>query len=231
MFSSVVGDSGGGGVSVTQGSGGGLLDVVALGDHGGGDGLLHNGLSLDSNGHGDIVGGVNMDGSWDLDDLGGVEGSVIGGIEWLVDEDGVLDLVDLLLDLDNGSIDSLCSPEDGGDSDGKVGSGGLQDPGGISGDIAGLAEVDLLGDDWGGLVDGGDALGLGVGGVGSRGGGLGIVDGVRHDGPGSVVLSSIGWNCGRESAYQLCGGTVGTSQEESKGHKRSHIARCLLLSC
>ena len=63
MFSSVVGDSWGGSVSVTQGSGGGLLDVVALGHHGGGDGLLHNGLSLDSNGHGDIVGGVNMDGS------------------------------------------------------------------------------------------------------------------------------------------------------------------------
>ena len=155
-----------------------------------------------------------------------MEGSVIGGIEWLVNEDGVLDLVDLLLDLDNGSIDSLCSPEDGGDSDGKVRSGGLQDPGGISGDIAGLPKVDLLGDDWGGLVDGGDALGLGVGGEGSRGGGLGIVDGVRHDGPGTVVLRSIGWNCGRVSAYQLCGGTVGTPQEESKGHlKPSNVTQ------
>ena len=147
-----------------------------------------------------------------------MEGSVIGSIVWLVDEDGVLDLVDLLLDRDNGSIDSLCSPEDGGDSDGKVRSGGLQDPGGVSGDIAGLAEVDLLGDDWGGLVDGGDALSLGLDGVGSRGGRLGIGDGVRHDGPGTVVLRSIGWNCGWDSAYQLCGGTVGTSQEESKGH-------------
>jgi len=238
-FSSVVGDGLGGVSSVTDGRGGnGLLDVVGLGHDGSGHGLPHDGLALDGDGDGDVVRSINMDGSGDLDDLLGVEGSVIGSVVWLLDEDGVLNLVDLLLDLDDGSVDSLGSLEDGGDGDGKVRGGGLEDPGGVAGDVAGLSEVDLLGDDRGGLVDGGDALGLAVGGVRSRSGGLGVGDGVGDDGPGGVVLRSVGGdsrgssggNC-QGGSHQVGGGSESTSQDKGKGHKRSHDARYLLLSC
>jgi hypothetical protein len=239
-FSSVVGHRGGSSVAVSQGGGGGL-DVVALGDDGGGLGPPHDGLSLHGNGHGDVVGSINMDGSGNLDDLLGVEGGVIGSVEWLVDVDWVLNLVDLLLHGHDGSIDSLGSLQDGWHSDGKMRSGGLQDPSGVPGDVAGLAEVDLLGHDGSWLVDGGHSLALGGGGVGSRGGGLGVGHGVvGNNGAGRVVLGSVGWHCSRPcsvdcsghcSNHQLGGGGVGTSQDESKGHKRSHDARYLLLSC
>jgi len=236
IFSSVVGDRMG---SVAKGRGGdSLLDVVGLSHHGGGHGLPHDGLSLDGDGDGDVVRSINMDGSWNLNDLLGVEGSVIGGVEWLVDIDWVLNLVDLLLDLDDGSVDSLGSLEDCGHGNGKVGGGGLEDPGGVSGDIVGLSEVDLLGDDRGGLVDGGDSWGLAVGGVRSRSSGLGIGDGMRDNGTGRVVLGSIGGHRGRSrggncqgGGNQLGGGSESTSQDKGKGHKRSHDARYLLLSC
>jgi len=237
LFSSVVGDRLGSSVAIAEGSRGGL-DVVGLSHHRGGHGLPHDGLSLDGDGDGDVVRSINMDGSWNLNDLLGVEGSVIGSVEWLVDVDWVLHLVDLLLDLDNGSVDSLGSLEDGGDGDGKVRGGGLEDPGGVSGDVAGLSEVDLLGDDRGGLVDRGDSRGLAVGGVRSWGSGLGIGDGMRDNGTGSVVLGSIGGHRGRSrggncqgGGHQLGGGSESTSQDKGKGHKRSHNARYLLLSC
>ena len=43
------------------GSGG--LDMVGVGHHRGGHGLPHDGLSLDGDGDGDMVRGINMDGS------------------------------------------------------------------------------------------------------------------------------------------------------------------------
>ena len=188
-----MGDRLGGVSSVPDGRGGnGLLDVVGLGHHGSGHGLPHDGLALDGDWDGDVVRSINMDGSGDLDDLLGVEGSVIGSVVWLLDEDGVLDLVDLLLDLDDGSVDSLGSLQDGGDGDGKVRGGGLEDPGGVAGDKAGLAKVHLLGHHGGGLVHGGHTLGLGGGGEGSRGGGRHIVDGVGHHGAGGVVVGTSG---------------------------------------
>jgi len=167
-----------------------------------------------------------------LDDLLGVEGGVIGSVEWLVDEDGVLDLVDLLLHGHNGSVDSLASPQDSWHGDGKVRSGGLQDPGGVPGDVAGLAEVDLLGHDGSGLVDGGDPLSLVGGGVGSRSGGLSVGHWVvSNNGASRVMFGSVGWDGSGDCSYQLCWGSIGTSQDKSKGHKRSHDARYLLLSC
>jgi len=239
VFSSVVGDRLGSVASVAKGRGGhSLLDVVGLSHHRGGHGLPHDGLSLDGDGDGDVVRSINMDGSWNLDDLLGMEGSVIGSVVWLVDVDWVLNLVDLLLDLDNGSVDSLGSLEDGGDGNGKVRGGGLEDPGGVAGDVAGLSEVDLLGDDRGGLVDGGDSRGLAVGGVRSWSSGLSVGDGMRDNGPGRVVLRSIGGHRGRSrggncqgGGNQLGGGSESTSQDKGKGHKRSHDARYLLLSC
>ena len=206
-----MGDRLGGVSSVTDGRGGnGLLDVVGLGHHGSGHGLPHDGLALDGDWDGDVVRRINMDGSGDLDDLLGVEGSVIGSVVWLVDEDRVLHLVDLLLDGDDGSVDSLSSPEDGGDGDGKVRGGWLDDPGGVAGDVVGLAEVDLLGDDRGGLVDGGDSLALMDGGVRSRGRGSDVVDWVRHHSSGRVVLGTIGGDSS---------GGGGTSVGHGGGHQ------------
>ena len=121
-----------------------------------------------------------------------MEGGVIRSIVRLVDVDWLLDLVNLLHGLHNGGVDSLASPEDGGDGDGKVRGSGLEDPGGVAGDEAGLAKVHLLGHHGGGLVDGGHALGLGGGGEGSRGGGRHIVDGVGHHGAGGVVVGTSG---------------------------------------
>jgi len=170
--------------------------MVRVGHHGGSDGLLDDGLSLHGNGDGDVVGSINMDGGGDLDDLLGVEGGVIRSIVRLVDEDGVLDLVDFLHGLDNWGVDSLGSPEDSWDSNGQMRGGRLDDPGGVAGHVVGLAEVDLLGDDGGGLVDGGDSGGLLDGGVGSGGGGGHVVDWVSHHGPGRVMLGPVGWHGG-----------------------------------
>merc|ERR1719250_98696 len=62
-----------------------------------------------------------MDGGWDLDDLLGVEGSIIRGINLALNKDWALDVVDLSLGLDNGGVDSLGSLEDSWDSNGKMG--------------------------------------------------------------------------------------------------------------
>jgi len=238
------GSSGIGSWGSSIGSGGGGLDMVGVGHHGGSDGLLHDGLSLHGNGDGDVVGSINMDGGGDLDDLLGVEGGVIRSIIRLVDEDGVLDLVNLLHGLDNWGVDSLGSPEDSWDSDGKMRGGWLDDPGGVAGHVVGLTEVDLLGDDRGGLVDGGDTSGLLDGGVRSRGGGSHVVDWVGNNGSGRVMLGTVGGHGSRSgtsvshsSANQGGGnqggggGSESRSQDEGECHKRSHdAARYLLLS-
>jgi len=230
--------------SSDSGNSWGSLDMMRVSDNGGSDGLLDDGLSLDGNWVWDVVWSVNMDWGGDLDDLLGVERSVIRGIVWLLDLDWGLDVVDLLLGLDNWGVDGLGSLEDGWDSDGEMGGGGLQDFGGVAGDVVGGAVVDLLGDNWGGLVDGGHALTLVGGGVGGGGGWGNIVDGVGHHGTSGVVLGSVGGDWGSGSSYWGSGvanscwgshgniswGTVGASQDKSKCHKRSHYARYLLLS-
>merc|ERR1712128_378662 len=115
-----------------------------------GNGLPDDGFSLNGNWVWDVVRSINMDGGWDLNDVHGVEGSVIRGINLALNKDGILDIVDF----------SLGSLKDSWDSDGKMGGGWLVDLGGISGHIAGLSKVHLLGDNWGGLVDCGDSSGL-----------------------------------------------------------------------
>ena len=233
-----------------------LLDMVGLSHHRGGHGLLDDGLSLDRDWDSNIVRGINMDGGWDLDDLLGVEGSVIRGINLALNEDRALDDVDLSLGLDNGGVDSLGSLEDSWDSDGKMRGGWLVDLGGISRHIAGLAEVHLLVDHRGKLVDGGHASTLCGSGVRSRGSRLSICyRGVGDNWASRVVLSSISnggsgssnWSnssnwgssiaktmdssktksCIGASNGNISRGAVGTSHHEGKGHKRSHIARYL----
>jgi len=244
-------------VSGITNSSGGSIDMVRVSHNRGSYGLLDDGLSLDSNWDSNIVRGINMDGGWDLDDLLGVEGSIIGGINLALNKDWALDVVDLSLGLDNGGVDSLGSLEDSWDSNGKMGGGWLVDLGGVSGHIAGLAEVHLLGDHRGGLVDGGDSSTLGCCGVRSRGSWLSISYwGMGDNWASRVVLSSISngsssssnWSnssnwgsssiaktmdssktksCIGASNGKISRGAIGTSHHKGKGHKRSHIARYL----
>merc|ERR1712223_989367 len=135
---------GGSKVSGITDSSRGSIDMVRVSHDGGGNGLLDDGLSLDGDWDSDVVRGINMDGGWDLNDLLGVEGSIIRGINLALNKDRALDVVDLSLGLDNGGVDSLGSLEDSWDSDGKMRGGWLVDLSGVSGHIAGLAEVHLL---------------------------------------------------------------------------------------
>jgi len=233
------------------------IDMMRVSHDGGGNGLLDDGLSLDSDWDSNIVRGINMNGGWDLNDLLGVEGSIIRGINLALNKDRALDVVDLSLGLDNGGVDSLGSLEDSWDSDGKMRGGWLVDLGGISGHVAGLAEVHLLGDHRGGLVDGGHSSTLCGGGVRGRGSRLGIsYRGVGDNWASRVVLSSISnggsggssnWSnssnwgssiaktmdssktksCIGASNGKISRGAIGTSHHKGKGHKRSHIARYL----
>jgi len=244
-------------VSGIANSSGGSIDMVRVSHNGGSNGLLDDGFSLDSNWDSNVVRGINMDGGWDLDDLLGVEGSIIGGINLALNKDWALDVVDFSLGLDNGGVDSLGSLEDSWDSDGKMGGGWLVDLGGVSGHIAGLAEVHLLGDHRGGLVDGGDSSTLCGCGVRSRGSWLSISYwGMGDNRASRVVLSSISngsssssnWSnssnwgsssiaktmdssktksCIGASNGKISRGAIGTSHHKGKGHKRSHIARYL----
>jgi len=219
-------------ISGISGNSGGGIDMVRVSHDSGGNGLLDDGLSLDGDWVRDIVRGINMDGGWDLNDPLGVEGSIKRGINLALNEDGILDIVDFSLGLDNGGVDSVGSPEDSWDSDGKMGGGWLVDPGGISGHIAGLSKVHLLGDNWGGLVDGGHSSSLGCGGVRGRGSGGGICYwGMGDNGAGGVVLSSVGnWGsdrgCGSKrscgitktmnSSKRSCGITKTVNSSKSK---------------
>merc|ERR1712029_397957 len=146
--------NGGSGNSSNRGS---SVDMVGVGHNSRGNGLLDDGLSLNGNWDGDVVGSINMDWGGDLNNLLGQERSIIRSIIRLLDMDWGLDIVDLSLGLDNRGVDSLGSLEDSWDSNWKMGGGWLVDLGGISGNIAGLSIVNLFGDNWCGLVNGGDS--------------------------------------------------------------------------
>jgi hypothetical protein len=190
VSSSGVSSSGISGVS----SNSGINVVLGVGHDRGGLGPLDDGLSLDGHGVGHVVGGIHVHGGGDLDDVLLVHGDIVGDIDATLNKDGALDIVDLNLLLDNGGVVGNGSPEDGGDRDGKMGGGRLQDPGVVAGNEAGLSVVDLLGDDGGGLVHGGDARALLVGGVWGGGGGSHVVDGVGDHRSG---LERVGGQWGR----------------------------------
>jgi len=157
--------SGGGGVAVV-GDSGGHNSVVGLGMDGRSDGLLDDGLTGNSDWVGNLVGGVYVDGGGDLDDFLGVERSVVGNLNTTFNIVGFVDGVDLGLLGDDGGVGGDGATEDGGDGDGEMRGGRFDDTGGVAGDVGGLTEMDLFGDDWLGLDDSGDTGSLGVGGVG-----------------------------------------------------------------
>jgi hypothetical protein len=184
------GGEGGGGVGsgVDDGSGldlagdSGMCNMVGVGHDSGGDALLDDGLTGDGNRDGHVVRGVNVDGVGHGDDVVLVDGDVIGDVDLALDQHGGLHVVDLGLLGDDGGVVGEGALEDGGDSDGKMGGSWLDDPGVVTGNVAGLSKVDLLGHDGGGLVDGGDSGSLGGSGVGcgdGRGDIGGLGDGHR----------------------------------------------------
>jgi len=134
-----------------------------------GKGLLDNGLTGNSNRDGDIVRGIHMDWDRDLNDVILVYWDIIGDVDLALNQNRGLDIVDLNLLLDDGGIVGNRSLEDSWDSNRKMGGGWLEDPGVVARDIAGLSEVDLLGDNWGRLVDSGDSRTLSSGGEWCRG--------------------------------------------------------------
>jgi len=156
---------GSGGVAVV-GDSWGHNSVVGLSVDGGSDCLLDDWFTGNSHWVGNLVGGVYVDGGGDLDDFLGVERSVVGNLNTTFNIVGFVDGVDLGLLGDDGGVGGDGATEDGGDGDGEMRGGRFDDAGGVAGDVGGLAEMDLFGDDWLGLVDGGDTGSLGLGGVG-----------------------------------------------------------------
>ena len=124
-----------------------------------------------------------------------------------------------LVYLDNGSIDGLGALQGGRDGDLEVGDGGFQDLGGVSGDVSGLSQVDLFGDDGSGFVDGSDVGFLGLSHVGSGkrdGGGSGNGSGVKE---GSGV-SSMSQRSGKSSMSQRSGVQEGGGWGRNSGGKQ-----------
>jgi len=192
---------------------------VVMSDNGSSLDLLDNGMTLNRCRY--IIGNRfgHMDGSGHLNDPLDMFDHVIGNIVGLLNRDGLVNGVDLLLDLDNGSIDGLGALQGGRDGDLEVGDGGFQDLGGVSGDVSGLSQVDLFGDDGSGFVDGSDVGFLGLSHVGSGkrdGGGSGNGSGVKE---GSGV-SSMSQRSGKSSMSQRSGVQEGGGWGRNSGGKQ-----------
>jgi len=167
--------------------------VVGVGHNGGSNSLLDNGLTGNRVGVGDVVGGIHVDGCGHTDDVLLVDRDIIGDIHTTLNKDGVLDIVDLNLFLDNGGVVGDRAPEDSGDRDGEMRGGRLDDPGGIARHEVGCSVVNLLGDNGCWLVHSGGAWALVGGAVWGRCWGCDIVDRVGHH------SSSLEWVGGQGS--------------------------------
>lgn len=186
----------------------GINVVVGVSDNGGSLGALDDGLALDGGWDGNIVRSIDVNGGGDLDNVLLVDGDIIRNLNTTFNKDGVLDVVDLNLLLDNGGVVGNGPSEDGGDRDGKMGGGWLMDHGVVSGNKVSGSIVDLLGDNGGRLVNGGDTSSLFVGGVRGRSSRGYIVDWVGNNGSS---LKGVGGK--RSSSNGLCsdGSTDGSS--------------------
>lgn len=196
---------GGGSMSVADSldDGGGVDIGVGAVDNGGTLADVHDGLTGDSDGVGDGVRLVNMDSDGHLTDLLLDDGDIIGDMDLPLNVDGLVDNVGLLHGLDKGSVLLDGSAEDGRDLDGEHGGGRLDDVDGLARDELGLAEMELLGDNGGLLMDGGGGGSLLNGGVRSghmsgHGGRVGVSHrGSGHGYGGSGVVSGGGARSGK----------------------------------
>lgn len=177
----------------------GINVVVGVSDNGGSLGALDDGLALDGGWDGDVVRSIDVNGGGDLDNVLLVDGDIIWNLNTTFNKDGVLDVVDLNLLLDNGGVVGNGPSEDGGDGDREMGGGWLMDHGVVSRNKVSGSVVDLFGDNGGRLVNGGDTLSLMGGGVRGRSSRGYIVDWVLNNGSS---LKGVGGK--RSSSNGLC---------------------------
>jgi len=161
------GDSSGGSTVAKGGSCG--VSVSGVGEDGGSDGLnvvvTDDGSSLNAlddwltgDWGGDSVwdGLGNVDSGGDLNNLLDWLDDIIGDIVGPGNLVGLVDNVGLLLDSDDGGVDLGGSTESSWDGNIKLGDCWLEDLSGVAGNVGGLAQMNLLADLSGCLVDGGD---------------------------------------------------------------------------
>ena len=208
------------GISDGSGMESGLGDNVGVvvSDNGSSLDLLDDGVTLNGSGHFNGNGFGHMDGSGHLNDSLDVLDHIIGDIVGFLNGDGLVNGVDLLLDLDNSGVDGLGALQGGGHGDLEVGDGGFQDLGGVSGDVGGLSQMNLFGDDGSGLVDGSDVgfLSLSHVGGGKRdGGGGGNGSGMKKRG-----VSQRGGMSQRSGMHQRSGIQEGGGRGRKSGGKQ-----------
>ena len=104
-----------------------------------------------------------MDRGRDFDNLLDMFDDIVGDVVGLFNGDGLVDGVDFLFNSDSSGVGGHSSLQGSGDSDFEVRDGGLQDVGGVARNVRGLSQVNLFGDDGGGLVDGGYVSFFGLG--------------------------------------------------------------------
>jgi len=140
-----------------------------------------------------------------LDNVLDVLGHVVWHGVWLLDMDGLLDDVGLLLDGHDGRVGLDGALEGGWHGNGDVGNGGLDDFSVVAGNVSLLAEVHLLPDLLWGLGDGDGVCSLDLAG--------GVWSGHAD---GSWCWSGQDWGVGVSTGQQWAGG-VGTGNEASWG--------------
>jgi len=158
-----------------------------------------------------------LDGHGHLDNLLDWLDDVIVDWVWLLDVDGLVDHVVLLLHGDHGGVDLLGALEGGWHGNADVRNGGLQDLGVVAGDVCLLSVVHLLGDllrclsdghniralDLGGGVRGGHRDGGGCG--QGNGGGHGVV-GVAQSWGSDVMSGESQWGVDSVDWSSCCDG-------------------------
>ncbi len=178
--------------------------------------LLDDGFTLDRDrvGHRDRLGHMVRSGHLhnSLHRLDHFIGHIVG----LLNMDRLVDGMHLLLHSDNRGSHGLGTLEGSGHSNLEVRNGRLQDLSGIAGNVGSLAQVNLLGDDGLGLVQGGDIGQLFLGDVR---GWQGDLSGSVSQGSGSVSISQRGSVRQRGSVQQAsrsCGNVTGGSESAGK---------------
>jgi len=213
---------------------GGCLEVsgVCVLDDWGGAVDLDDVLSPDWVGLWDSVWLGHVDWVGHLDDVLDVLGHIVWHGVWLLDMDGLLDDVGLLLDGHDGRVDLLGALQGGWHLDGNVGDGWLDDFGVVAGNVSLLAVVHLLADLLWCLGDGGSVNTHDLaGGVGSRQadgswGWGGNVDGTGQDWVGTSQEWGGSQTWGGKSQLSWGGGGSGDDSREDSGHW-VHDEECL----
>jgi hypothetical protein len=170
------------------------------------DGFTSNGIGMRyGNGFDHVVRG------WHFNDLLNMFNHIIRNIVWFLNMDRFVDSVDFFLNFDKGCSKGLGAFKSGGDGNFEVWDSGLQDLGGVTGNVLSLSQVNLFGDDGCGFVEGGHIGVLGDGDMGSRKGDesgfvSNIGGGLRNGGADFGADSSSGRDNGLSTMGSSSGG-------------------------